>query len=75
MEATTTATMTATVLAVRENNLLVCEHAFVREVIVHTDSACCFSCGDRVCIRYSGAMTMSIPPQISAHSITRLGCC
>ena len=37
----------------------VCDCCTHQEVLVHTDRACCFSCGDCVCIRYSGAVTMS----------------
>ena len=54
--------------------LLVCDCATDQEVVVHTDQACCFFPGDLVWIEYSGAMTMSIPPQISAERICRAGC-
>ncbi len=63
-------TMIATVMEVRQCSLLVCDCATRQEVLVHTNSACQFSCGECVCIHYNGAMTMSIPPQISAVCIT-----
>ena len=65
-------TMQATVLRVEQDHLLVFERGMDRRVIVHTGEACDFRRGDRVCIRYSGAMTLSIPPQISAITIRKL---
>ena len=62
-------TMKACVLRVCRCDLLVCDLSSSQEVLVHTPKACCFSVGDRVCIEYNGAMTLSIPPQISATSI------
>lgn len=64
--------MTARVLERRCASLLVCDQCGGQEVLVHSGEARCFSPGDWVCIRYSGAMTRSIPPQISAFSITCL---
>lgn len=55
--------------------LLVCDLCNGREVLVHTDKACCFCPGQCVCIEYNGAMTMSIPPQISAECIQQICCC
>jgi len=52
-------------------HLVVCDLCNNQEVLVHTDKACCFRVGDCVCIEYSGAMTMSLPPQITADKI----CC
>ena len=66
--------MSATVLRARRGELLVCDCATRREVVVHTDQACCFCPGDQVCIRYSGAMTNSLPPQISADTVTHMCC-
>ena len=72
----------AEVLEVRNCQLLVCDCRTRQTVLVHTQQACCFSraqqacCfsrGDRVEIEYSGAMTMSLPPQVSALCISR-GC-
>lgn len=63
-------TMQATVLRVSCNNLYVFDHAMSQAVIVHTPDACRFRAGDFVCIHYSGAMTMSIPPQITAINIS-----
>ena len=59
-------------------DLLVCDLCGCQEVLVHTNDACCFRPGECVCIEYSGAMTMSLPPQISAERIRRVpcgGCC
>ena len=71
-------TMRATVRRVECNNLLVFDHEMSQTVVVHTADACRFRVGDFVCIQYSGAMTMSIPPQITATDISmipRLGGC
>ena len=57
------------------DRLLVCDCSTCQQVMVHTDQACCFSAGELVCIEYSGAMTMSLPPQVSASRIWRIGCC
>ena len=46
-----------------------------QQVLVHTPDACCFRAGERVCITYSGAMTRSDPPQITAESIRPVRCC
>jgi len=62
-------TMQATVLRVQENALLVFQHATSQRILVHTAEACRFRVGDVVCIQYSGAMTFSIPPQITAINI------
>lgn len=67
-------TMYCTVLEAREGWLLCCNHDSNQSVIVHTDLASCFCTGDRLCIEYSGAMTMSLPPQMSATRITRICC-
>ena len=68
-------TMTARVLRVCPCELLVCDMCTSQEVLVHTPQACCFQKGQRVCITYNGAMTNSLPPQITAESIFRLcGC-
>lgn len=75
MEPATTTTLTATVLCVQPCRLLVCDRCSSQEILVHTKYARCFRTGDRVRIEYSGAMTMSIPPQISAVHITRHSPC
>ncbi|MDO4174582.1 MAG: hypothetical protein Q4D42_07440 [Eubacteriales bacterium] len=67
--------MIATVLEVQENILLVRERRTAQRVLVHTLLARHFRPGDIVRILYSGAMTMSIPPQITAIHITRIGGC
>ncbi len=68
-------TMKACILRVCYCELLVCDLSTCQEVLVHTENACCFQVGQRVCIEYSGAMTMSIPPQISAICIKPLNHC
>lgn len=71
-------TMNARVLRVNCCDLLVCDLCTCQEVLVHTNDACCFRPGQCVRIEYSGAMTMSIPPQINADSIQCVpcgGCC
>ena len=75
MESMMNTTMKATVLKVCRCELLVCDHCTSKEVLVRTPKACCFCVGDRVCIVYSGAMTMSLPPQICAISICKLPHC
>ena len=49
-----TTTMCAAVLCVHDCSLLVCDCSTRQKVLVHTDQACCFSCGDYVRIEYSG---------------------
>lgn len=63
-------TIQATVLSVTCNSLLVLDNRTRQTVRVHYPDSCRFRRGNRVCIRYDGVMTMSIPPQISATSIT-----
>ena len=63
-------TMQATVRRVECNSLLVFDREMSQTVMVHTADACRFRVGDFVCIRYSGVMTMSIPPQITATRIS-----
>ena len=71
-----TVEMKARILRVCPCELLVCDLCGCQEVLVHTDQACCFRVGQCVCITYNGAMTMSLPPQISADCVTLLnGCC
>ena len=64
-------TMIARVICAERCRLLVCDCSSHQRVLVRSDDACCFSRGDCVCIHYSGAMTMSIPPQITADCIHR----
>lgn len=71
-------TMNATVQTVEACSLTVCDHGTQQVVVVHTPNACHYCVGDCLCIRFSGAMTMSLPPQITATCITKLpscGCC
>ena len=64
--------MIATVLSVQRSNLLVFDFANRQQVQVNTNDAFRFRPGDLVRIRYNGAMTMSIPPQISAIRIMKI---
>ena len=72
MEEMACARMCATVLQVCRDRLLVCDDGGCRRVVVHTEDACRFCRGDRVCIRYSGAMTNSLPPHLTAESVSCL---
>lgn len=69
------ATMCAEVRQVCPCKLLVCDCSTGQDVLVHTADACCFSCGDCVCIYFNGVMTKSIPPQITAACMHRVDCC
>lgn len=71
MEQSRCHTIIAKVLRVDSRDLLVCDCSTKQEVVVHTNQARCFSSGDCVCIHFSGAMTMSIPPQITATCIKK----
>ena len=64
--------MIATVLSVQRSNLLVFDVSNRQQVQVNTNDAFRFRPGDLVRIRYNGAMTMSIPPQISAIRIMKI---
>ena len=70
-------TLNARVLRVCCCELLVCDLCTSQELLVHTNSACCFCPGQCVCITYDGIATMSIPPQINADRVELLnnGCC
>ena len=74
MEQTTpiSTTMRAVVKQVQACCLLVCDCMTGQEVLVHSPDACHFCVCDRVCIHYSGAMTLSLPPQITALNIRRI---
>ena len=65
-------TMRAIIIEIQEGSLLVFDTCMPQQVVVHTSNASNFCLGDHVLIHYSGAMTMSIPPQISAMRITRI---
>lgn len=67
-----TTTMRATVLSAQNCRMSVCDQSTSQEVVVHSPCACHFRAGDQVRITYNGAMTMSIPPQITADCITRI---
>lgn len=64
--------MIATVIQSNPGRLLVRDSSTGEEVIVFTRDAGNFVPGDRIMITFSGAMTLSIPPQITAISIQRL---
>ncbi|HIS68935.1 MAG TPA: hypothetical protein IAA58_06165 [Candidatus Gallacutalibacter stercoravium] len=68
-------TMRARVLRVRNNSMLVYDQNGRQTVVVNTTEALRYRPGERVCILYSGAMTRSIPPQITALCISRAGIC
>ena len=70
MEPMETTVITAQVLEVRPCRLLVCDCCTGQRILVRTEQACCSSRGDCVRIEYSGVMTRSLPPQISAISIS-----
>ena len=65
-------TMTATVIRVNRQSLLVRDEETGEEVLVNVRNTSDFSVGDRVRITYNGQMTFSIPPQITAISIQRI---
>lgn len=64
-------TICAVILEISDNRLLVRNSQTEQQIIVNTRCRCNYRVGDRVIIIYSGAMTMSIPPQISAIRIRK----
>jgi len=67
-------TIQAIVIKVRRGDLLVFDESTPQTVVVHTPNACRFRVGDCVSVFYNGIMTASIPPQITATSISRIPC-
>jgi len=65
-------TMYATVISTSPGSLLVRDFETNMEVRVFYRQANRFRTGDRIRITFSGAMTHSIPPQITATSIQRI---
>ncbi len=65
-------TICATVLAVLDGALLVRDCCTCQQVLVHTQGTRCFRPGARARIRYSGASTRSLPPQVTATEICRI---
>lgn len=63
--------MIATVISTDSRGLLVIDSATGNEVFVNFNNAGAFRPGDIVRILYTGTMTLSIPPQITATSVTR----
>ena len=70
MESVDTACLIGSVLERCPQGLLVCDCCTRQRVMVHTDQAGRFCPGDLVRVEYSGAMTRSLPPQITALGIT-----
>ncbi len=66
--------MCARILDIDNDRLLVMDMKTKQEVAVNTDCVCGFEEGDRIIIFYNGAVTMSIPPQISAIRIRKASC-
>lgn len=64
--------MTATVIRIESRGLLVRNMANGQEVFVNFSNPGLFRPGDTVRIAYTGTMTFSIPPQISATSVVRV---
>ncbi|MDE6425359.1 MAG: hypothetical protein K2K89_04370 [Ruminococcus sp.] len=64
--------MCADVIEVNNDNLLVRDTRTGQDVIVYTPCTCRLNIGDRIRIVYSGAMTNSLPPQISSRKIFRI---
>lgn len=64
--------MCATVLEVNNGSLLVRDSRTEQEVVVNTPCTCRIRVNDRVRIVYNGAMTNSLPPQISSRRIFRI---
>lgn len=69
------ATLKGRVLRVCPCELLICDLCTCQEILVRTPDACCFRVGACVCVTYSGAMTHSIPPQISADRVEQMCSC
>ena len=65
-------TFCATVLAVLNGALLVCDDCTHRQVLVHTQGTRCFRPGDRSRILFSDASPRSLPPQVTAVEICRI---
>ena len=70
MESVDTACLIGSVLEHCPQGLLLCDCCTRQRVMVHTDQAGRFCPGDLVRVEYSGAMTRSLPPQITAWRIT-----
>lgn len=68
-------TMTADVLKNNGDSLFVRDWESSQEVQVNLPRPCRLCPGDRVCIRYDGVMTLSLPPQIAAQSVRKLRLC
>lgn len=64
-------TICAVILEISDRRLLVRDSKTDQEIAVNTRCNCNFRVGDRVIIVYNGAMTRSIPPQISAIRIRK----
>ena len=62
-------TIRARVLRAEQCCLLVCDLDAGQQVLVHYPRSCYFTSGDCVCIEYSGMMTRSNPPQVTATNV------
>ncbi len=65
-------TICAVILEISDRRLLVRDSKTDQEIAVNIRCNCNFRVGDRVIIVYNGAMTRSIPPQISAIRIRKV---
>ena len=65
--------ITAIVLRVNPQSLLVRNDATGEEILVNFHNTDGFNVGDRVVIFYTGTMTMSVPPQITPIAIRVIG--
>lgn len=64
-------TMCAVILEIGNRQLLVRDSKTDQEIVINTRCNCNFRVGDRIIIFHNGAMTMSIPLQISAIRIRK----
>ena len=60
------------VVSIREDHLLVFDLTQHRQLQVNTRSAARFRAGDLLRIEYSGALTKSVPPQLTPLHIAKL---
>lgn len=68
-------TMNATVIEVYDSGLLVSDLSTSQEVLVNKQDICRVWPQDLVRIEFSEAIVKSIPPQITADSITLVSAC
>lgn len=63
----------AIIIRINANNILVRDLDTNQEILVHYCNSRQFRLGERIRIEFTGQMTLSLPPQISAISIQRIG--